>query len=201
MVVWAVGGQLPQGLHDMSGGKSDYMDVGVIHLATLTSQDLPNSVPGTGLLSWTGSTLGIRYDAQGPVDTTFPTNAQLANTKTGTLAQNIGITGTSVENTVTLLGAVYLPAGTLDEGSCKAYMTLTSGIGKITGTVSITNLAGDTSYATFALDLASSPTTSLVAVSPNPTAFTDGWYRIVAQVSSWTATETVTLHGLRLTYV
>jgi hypothetical protein len=129
----------------------------------------------------------------------------LASTKTGVLAQNVGVSGfTSVlEPTTETLGTVYLAAGTLESALCAGYMKLENSSQnhpKTDAVVYLKSLDGLTTYGTLSQSLpAGAGSVENVIAMTNLVAIpSDGWYRLEANVDQ--ASSTVTLYGLRLGY-
>lgn len=188
-------------------GKFNLKNIGVVYLDELTSQDLPASEASTGILSWDGTGLSVRYSSNNlDVDVVFPTTASLASTKTGVLAQNVGVSGsTSVQAPTTeTLGTVYLAAGTLESALCAGYMKLENSSGqnhpKTNAVIYLNSLDNQTTYGTLnqSLDIGVPSVENVIAMTNLVAIPSDGWYRLEANVDQ--ASSTVTLYGLRLGY-
>ena len=188
-------------------GKYNLKDIGVVYLDELTSKDLPAGEASTGILSWNGSALTVRYSSNNlDVDVAFPTTASLASTKTGVLAQNVGVSGsTSVQDPTTeTLGTAYLAAGTLESASCAGYMKLENSGGqnhpKTDAVVYLNSLDNQTTYGTLSQSLAigAGSVENVIAMTNLVVIPSAGWYRLEANVDQ--ANSTVTLYGLRLGY-
>jgi hypothetical protein len=187
-------------------GKYNLKDIGVVYLDELTSQDLPAGEASTGILSWDGTGLSVRYSSNNQdVDVVFPTTDSLASTKTGVLAQNVGVSGfTSVQAPTTeTLGTVYLAAGTLESALCAGYMKLENSSQnhpKTDAVVYLNSLDNLTTYGTLnqSLQAGAGSVENVIAMSNLVAIPSDGWYRLEANVDQ--ASSTVTLYGLRLGY-
>jgi hypothetical protein len=174
-------------------GKYNLKDIGVVYLDELTSQDLPAGEASTGILSWDGSALTVRYSSNNlDVDVVFPTTDSLASTKTGVLAQNLPVYGSADFNTNNVLvGAVYLPAGTISAASAAYMKSLATVQNPAVLSITDTQQQGVVTFSQ-AGSVAAVP----VSVTGAPAVITAGWYEIYLNVTG--QNDSADVYGLRL---
>ena len=176
-------------------GKYNLKDIGVVYLDDLTQQGVPPAEANTGILSWNGvaGELAVTYTAnQLSTYATIPTSVSLASSPTGVLAQNLPVYGSTDFNTNNVLvGAVYLPAGTISTTSVAYMKSLATVQNPAVLSITDTQQQGVVTFSQ-----AGSVSAVSVSVTGAPAPITAGWYEIYLSVAG--PNDSADVYGLRL---